>query len=75
MRLGDAPLHRPPSPPYLSVLSHPLLPEHGQQDDAAIGRYSVADPHRLSREMEPKLAQLAAELPRIRLVQQHPTLG
>ena len=25
--------------------------------------------------MEPKLAQLAAELPRIRLVQQHPALG
>jgi hypothetical protein len=27
MRLGDAPLHRPPSPLYLSVLVHPLLPE------------------------------------------------
>jgi hypothetical protein len=44
MRFGDASLHRPPSPLYLSVLAHPLLPEHSQQDDAAIGRYPVADP-------------------------------
>jgi hypothetical protein len=75
MRLGNAPLHRPPSPPYLSALTHPLLPEDSQQDDASVGRYPVADPHRLSREMKPELAQLAMELPRIRLAQQHPALG
>jgi hypothetical protein len=66
MRFGDAALHCPPSPPYLSVLAHPLLPEHSQQDDAAISRYPVTDPHGLSREVKPKLARHVGDVASLR---------
>lgn len=63
MLFRQAPLQRATRPLHLADLPHPGLHEHRQQDDPPTGRDPLGDAHRLTVQMEPKLPELAVELP------------
>ncbi len=75
MSLSNALLHSPPRSIDLGALPPLRLREHGQQDDPPPRRDPIRHPHRSSGEKEPRLAELAVELARVRLVQQQAELG
>lgn len=60
---------------HLSGLGAAGLAEHGQQDHPSIRRQPVGHPGLLAQQMEPELADLAAEVTGVRLTECLGTLG